>query len=278
MTCTEALEAISAALDGDLKPGERWTLEEHLRDCPACRELWEELSAQSQALRELDCAVPDELRDRILSNLPRRKRRPAGRRWTAAAACLALILLTGLGVWRYKSVSAAQDLAEARAAEEPALAGGALDGGGCALASDEEPGGGIYCLSVAAAPEEAIPAYLDSAEALEDYLAAYSDEPLAETLEAQYGADYFASAALLAVPWAEGEPEVEGVRAEGGNYSVVVRSSGEAAQARDTASAWLILIETDNLPEEKSAEETTEDSFESAEEHTIVVILDDEQP
>lgn len=105
MTCEQALEAISASLDGELSAQDRLELEAHLADCPQCAALMEELSGQSLLLRQLDCAVPEELSSRILAHLSDQPR-PSGkkgrvihwRRWGALAACLVLVLLGGRSI------------------------------------------------------------------------------------------------------------------------------------------------------------------------------------
>ena len=70
MNCDQALEAISAALDGELSAKERTLLDAHLADCPTCAALFDELAGQSRLLRQLDCQVPEDLTARILSQLP----------------------------------------------------------------------------------------------------------------------------------------------------------------------------------------------------------------
>lgn len=101
MTCEQALEAMSAALDGELSAEERKELDEHLNTCPKCAALMKELSGQSLLLRQLDCDVPTGLDARILSALPEQPR-PAKkgkiihwRRWGTLAACLILALWGG---------------------------------------------------------------------------------------------------------------------------------------------------------------------------------------
>ncbi len=102
MTCEQALEAMSAALDGELSAEERKELDEHLNTCPECAALMEELSGQSLLLRQLDCDVPAGLDARILSALPEQPRPAAKkgkithwRRWSTLAACLILALWGG---------------------------------------------------------------------------------------------------------------------------------------------------------------------------------------
>ena len=102
MTCEQALEAMSAALDGELSAEERKELDEHLNTCPECAALMDELSGQSLLLRQLDCDVPAGLDARILSALPEQPRPAAKkgkithwRRWSTLAACLILALWGG---------------------------------------------------------------------------------------------------------------------------------------------------------------------------------------
>lgn len=95
MTCDQSLEAVSAALDGELDENERAELEEHLADCPACRALAEELGLISAALRNEE-RLPEELADRLSAMLgPAPKRAAPWKRWGALAA--ALVLAVGLG-------------------------------------------------------------------------------------------------------------------------------------------------------------------------------------
>lgn len=86
MNCDQALEAISAALDGELSAKERTLLDAHLADCPTCAALFDELAGQSRLLRQLDCQVPEDLTARILSQLP--EQITPARRFSPAAAAL----------------------------------------------------------------------------------------------------------------------------------------------------------------------------------------------
>lgn len=103
MTCNEALELLSAALDGELSPSERNTLDAHLADCDSCAALFDELAGQSRLLRELDCEVPAGLSASILASLP--EQAPAKgqkalhwRRWGTLAACLVLVAWAGFAL------------------------------------------------------------------------------------------------------------------------------------------------------------------------------------
>lgn len=100
MNCDKYLELMSAALDGELSAEERRELDSHLAVCPDCAQLYQNLSGQTAVMRELDCEVPADLKERIMSNLPKQEQ-PAKqgkvihwKRWApvAAAACLALVV------------------------------------------------------------------------------------------------------------------------------------------------------------------------------------------
>lgn len=101
MSCDKYIEWISAALDGELTAEERRELDDHLAVCPSCAALFEELSAQSRTLRDLDCPFPAGLHDRIMNNLPPQEV-PAKKnniihwkRWGSLAACLVLVIALG---------------------------------------------------------------------------------------------------------------------------------------------------------------------------------------
>lgn len=99
MDCNRYTELISAALDGELTAEERCALDGHLAACPECARLLRTLSDNAKAMRELDCEVPADLKERIMANLPAQQSGKHGRvirwkRWipVAAAACLALVV------------------------------------------------------------------------------------------------------------------------------------------------------------------------------------------
>lgn len=97
MRCEEALERLSARLDGELTAQEERELEDHLSVCPACRELAEELSALHLSFEDLeDVPAPEDLAGRVMERvraLEREKkvvpllRRPQVRAVAGLAAC-----------------------------------------------------------------------------------------------------------------------------------------------------------------------------------------------
>ena len=66
LTCEQALELISAQLDGALTAEEAGALDEHLAQCPACRALRADLSTLHQLLPTLAEEPPAGLKDDIM--------------------------------------------------------------------------------------------------------------------------------------------------------------------------------------------------------------------
>lgn len=108
MDCEQALEAISAALDGELSPVERAQLEEHLSVCQSCRALAEDFRVLSAALDAAGAAPPPELATGVMARIAAEGkvtpisalRRRGARRWLGLAAMLALVICAGgLGLW-----------------------------------------------------------------------------------------------------------------------------------------------------------------------------------
>jgi len=281
MTCEEALEAISAALDGELPAHDRRELDAHLRVCPACDALFHELAAQSQALRELDCEAPEGLDKRILARLPRWRTTPAfWRQAGTVAVCLTLVLCLGAMARGWAASNAAADADAAvdmgdmsrsvpEAQAEP-YGGSAPDPAPQEEAPGDEPYSskasvqmtlsspapaetGVHYLSAAWSQAPAARC-LTSADELRDCLEQYGPDSLAE-MTAEYGEDYFETAALLAVPYdggGTGEELVLDVEAGEDSYSIVLRPDGsaEADSALNTEGSWLILVETEKPPED----------------------------
>lgn len=245
MTCEEALERISAALDGELGAHERRELDAHLNQCPACAALFDELAGCSRVLRELECEIPEDLSARILARLPRWRTGPRfWRRAGAAAACLALALCLGAALWGAASWSA-----RAGQADDPELESiepYSFDGMAKSAGRSAPAASGVQYLS-GVGTGALSGCCVDSASELEALLSAYDRGHLAQMLG--YDGEYFAHAALLAVSCrgsAEGErPIVDEVLTMAGGYRVVLRQAAEDGKGAD---AWLILIEDVDIP------------------------------
>lgn len=276
MHCDHALEQISAALDGELTAREREELDDHLAGCPSCAALFDELAGQSRLLRDLDCEMPDDLTDRILSQLPAPKPAPekAGwvlpwRRWGALAACLVLAAWAGLSLPGVSADSESGPMAAAYSLRDAAPS--------CAPEDEDTP------LPVpteesfeekSAAPNQLSPQseaadldvqylrttwadssepltaqYLNTRTELTGYLAQYPEDAATLTLATEcYDDAYFETAALLAVPLEEPSssitPSVAEVSAVESGYEVIIRRETPDV-VTDDMSSWLILIETD---------------------------------
>ena len=106
LTCEQALELISAQLDGALTAEEAGALDEHLAQCPACRALRADLSTLHQLLPTLAEEPPAGLKDDIMKAVHAskctpfhtRKRQWRWRSWASLAAVLVLVLVGGQAV------------------------------------------------------------------------------------------------------------------------------------------------------------------------------------
>lgn len=106
LTCEQALELISAQLDGALTAEEAGALDEHLAQCPACRALRADLSTLHQLLPTLAEEPPAGLKDNIMKAVHAskctpfhtRKRQWRWRSWASLAAVLVLVLVGGQAV------------------------------------------------------------------------------------------------------------------------------------------------------------------------------------
>lgn len=98
MTCDNALELLSAALDGELSVEEKAQLDRHLAQCDGCRALYDDLTAIHGACAGLEVAPPPALKANILQNLPAQKKAEKvilvhWKRWAAMAAAFVLVSL-----------------------------------------------------------------------------------------------------------------------------------------------------------------------------------------
>ena len=119
MDCTKYTELMSAVLDGECTAEERRALDAHLAVCPECAALFEILSANAKAARELDCEMPVGLKERILNNLPAQEQpKKQGKvihwkRWIPVAAAACLVLVVSLVPFTSRGGNAAPEMANA---------------------------------------------------------------------------------------------------------------------------------------------------------------------
>lgn len=77
LSCDEALELISARLDGPLTQEETARLEEHLSACPACRTLAEDLKELHEELPQLAAQPPAGLKEGVMDQIHTSKVTPS---------------------------------------------------------------------------------------------------------------------------------------------------------------------------------------------------------
>lgn len=175
--CDQALELISARLDGALTPQEDAALEAHLAQCPQCRALLADLSALHAACAGLEPPVPAGLTDRIMAQLAKEAAEPAPvaqqpknksflcflsfskerkwRNWAATAAVFALILAGAGRVWQTSLLGTGSGSGGAAPAAGPS-ADGVAGGGTRSLISEQA--GAPELASPEAVPEQTAPA------------------------------------------------------------------------------------------------------------------------
>lgn len=117
VSCDEALELISAGVDGELTAEETSILEEHLDHCEACRALLEQLRSIHEEMPGLNVPAPAGLTqgvmervraEKVIAMKPVRSARNRWRTWAASAAVFAVVLL-GAGTLRYEAAPAGNE-------------------------------------------------------------------------------------------------------------------------------------------------------------------------
>lgn len=101
LNCGEALELISAELDGELTPQQKAALEKHLNSCPTCRDLQRDLEAIHRELADIAAAPvppPVDLQPAIMAQIraeghPIPQKKPGWKLRLAVAAVFAAVLL-----------------------------------------------------------------------------------------------------------------------------------------------------------------------------------------
>lgn len=135
LECDQALELISAHIDGALTPEEEQALSEHLEVCPDCRSLLadlEQLHQEMGALSQQSVSPPPRIQGDIMARIRAEARPRAGirgrgrwRAWAAMAALFAVVLLGAgtLRIWQAGGSGAVRaDAAAGGAAASPTTA------------------------------------------------------------------------------------------------------------------------------------------------------------
>ena len=173
LTCEDALERMSQALDGPLPLEERQALEEHLESCPECRAAYEALFQMEDALREIgETPAPAELSARVMEQIQAEAapaRRPAPR-WNRAGwrnlAGLAACAVLCLGLWHGAGLGSRENVVDEPSAasqsegQEDTSSSGLLDEAG--PTQEEDPAGAQPAPAQADAPEEEAPEKAES--------------------------------------------------------------------------------------------------------------------
>lgn len=171
LTCEEALERMSQALDGPLPLEERQALEEHLESCPECRAAYEALFQMEDALREIgETPAPAELSARVMEQIHAAPARRSAPRWNragwrnlaglAACAVLCLGLWHGTGLGSRENVVDEPSAASQSARQEDVSSRGLLDE--VEPAQEEAPADAQPAPAQADLPEEEAPEKAES--------------------------------------------------------------------------------------------------------------------
>ena len=171
LTCEEALERMSQALDGPLPLEARQALEEHLESCPECRAAYEALFQMEDALREIgETPAPAELSARVMEQIHAAPARRSAPRWNragwrnlaglAACAVLCLGLWHGTGLGSRENVVDEPSAASQSARQEDVSSRGLLDE--VEPAQEEAPADAQPAPAQADLPEEEVPEKAES--------------------------------------------------------------------------------------------------------------------
>ena len=167
MNCEQALEAISARLDGALSEEENRELETHLASCASCRALLKELTELEEGLETLPVEAPETLAPSVMRTIRAEKAAqaaPAAKKsqrrgphitaWLIAALALLLgatgvIDLPGFGEKKHASVSVGEAFSGTHETpeQESELAARIAQERGCAVLAVQGCTDGIEALS-----------------------------------------------------------------------------------------------------------------------------------
>lgn len=246
MNCETYLDLISARLDGELTAQEEADLTAHLQQCPACRAAAEEIKGLHSVLNDLgEVDPPAELSARVMERI-QEERAHTRRRFVRQLAGLAACLVLCVGAMRisdatYSERNRSTDDTHlpsvARHVEPQPVALNRLD---------------AYFLPDAGAPVQPVAHLLDSADALNHFLARLPQTDFS-TITNTYGEEFFRTNHLVAMVVQEPSTSITHRVIElTEDHVVVLRNVPEAG---DCAMAlWLLLGPTDLPGPERSLE------------------------
>ena len=166
VSCDEALELISAGVDGELTAEETRILEEHLDHCQACRALLEELRSIHEEMSGLNVPAPAGLAEGVMERVraekvvpmkPVRSARKRWRTWAASAAVFAVVLL-GAGTLRHEAAPATNEATAAQGARIETTSGSTAPVPEPEMAAASRSGETAADVYTGSAPESAAPA------------------------------------------------------------------------------------------------------------------------
>jgi anti-sigma factor (TIGR02949 family) len=111
MECKQASSLMHDYLDGDLSRTDAEQLKQHLECCPKCQKQFKELEQTEMMLfatikQHTNVSAPDELVNRIISQIPKQPKQQAWIQWirrhpalTAAAMFLLVMVFSAVSIW-----------------------------------------------------------------------------------------------------------------------------------------------------------------------------------
>lgn len=276
LSCDEALELISAALDGALTCDEQTALDEHLAQCPACSALFDELRGLQAAVADLDeipapagfsaqvmdaiAANPaQEQPDNVIPFSAKKKSHTAWKKWTASAAVIAIVVLGAvtlpgqLGSGNKNFDTASADNA-AQAFTETADAGGFFDptaeaGTACEESAETEYNSTARVTSGSTETENSFA----SQELLEPQTTFAADDESFDTASADYAGSYCGTITLTSGSLPEGLEAFDAMADNSGTVTYIVPadyffSTIQAIDTETPAEFTYVLDKTDSDP------------------------------
>ena len=235
LSCEEALEQMSQALDGPLPLEKQEELEAHLAACPACRDDYQALLQMERALEEMgETPAPPELSARVMAQVRTESRRPIPlwrkNQWRSfaglaacAVLCLGLYYGSGLGGGQnvtLESTAASQSSGgeeispatrDVSQAQEDTQAGGDTSAGASQDASQAD--GAVTEPSQAPASQDSLPEENRGTEqrsVLDQEGTAAAGEPQSQEKNVQESASYAAAGETEAAETQMPEPDAAG--------------------------------------------------------------------